>query len=126
MMQTKKMSVAEEEALACVNMIEHPIPQGLGLTKINSERDACFYVNAGGKYILHLKQTNRYIFVKCSGKAIRAADMEILFLIKDGKKDLKDSTCTVSYNYENYNKMHYDSFKYYEDCDAYYLQNVAV
>ena len=125
-MQTKTMSVTEAEALECVNIIEHPVPQELGLTKINSERDACFYINAGGKYILHLKQTTRYIFVKCSGKAIRAADMEILFLIKDGKKDLKDSTCTVSYNYENYNKMHYDSFKYYEDCDAYYLQNVAV
>jgi hypothetical protein len=119
------MSVTEAEALACVTMIEHPVPKGLTLTKFKSERDACFYINAGGEYILHLKQTNRYVFVKCTGKAIRAADMQIMFLIKDGKKDETDSTCTVSYNYENYNKMHYDSFKYYEDCDAYYLRNVA-
>lgn len=125
MVQTKTMSVTEADSLACVNMIENPIPQSLGLTKINSEKDACFYVNAGGKYILHLKQTNRFVFVKCTGKAIRASDMQILFLIKDGKKDETDSTCTVSYNYENYNKMYYDSFKYYEDCDAYYLQTAA-
>ena len=125
MILSKTMSVTEAEALACVTMIEHPVPKGLTLTKFKSERDACFYINAGGEYILHLKQTNRYVFVKCTGKAIRAADMQIMFLIKDGKKDETDSTCTVSYNYENYNKMHYDSFKYYEDCDAYYLRNVA-
>jgi len=103
-------------------MIEHPASQGLLLTKIKSERDACFYVKVEGKYILHLKESNRYVFVKCTGKGIRAADMQIMFLIKDGKKDLKDATCTVSYNYENYNKMYYDSFAFHEDCDTYYLQ----
>ena len=122
------MSVAneEEEALMYVNMIEHPVPRGLVLTKIKSERDACFYVKPEGKYVLHLKHTNRYVFVKCTGKGLRASDMQILFVIKDGKKCEKDSTCTISYNYENYNKMYYDSFKYHEDCDAYRLNNNSI
>ena len=119
------MSVTEAEALVCVNTIVNPGPPGTILTKFNNENEADFYVKAGRQYILHLKQTNRYVFVKCTGKGLRSADMQIMFLIKDGKKDLKDATCTVSYNYENYNKMYYDSFKYHEDCDAYYLQNVA-
>jgi hypothetical protein len=115
------MSVTDAQATACVNFIEHPIPPGLVLTKIKSERDACFYVGAGRQYILHLKQSNRYIFVKCTGAGLRAADMKIMFAMKEGKKDETDATCTVSYNYENYNKMYYDSFKIHEDCDAYYL-----
>jgi hypothetical protein len=119
------MSVTETEALACVNMIEHPIPPGIALTKFNNENEADFYVKVGRQYILHLKETNRYVFVKCTGKGLRAADMQILFVIKDEKKEMKDATCTVSYSYENYNKMYYDSFAHHEDCDAYYLQNVA-
>jgi hypothetical protein len=124
----KKMSLTNEEAeaLICVNMILNPVPQGIMLTKIESEREADFYVKVKGKYILHMKQTSRYVFVKCTGKGLRAADMQIMFIIKDGKIDEKDSTCTVSYNYENYNKMYYDSFTFHEDCDAYRLINNSI
>jgi hypothetical protein len=115
--------ITRDEANACINLIEHPVPRGLSLTKINSKKNADFYVNTGGKYILHLKQTNRYVFVECTGKGVLAADMKILFLVKDGKRDETDATYTVSYNYENYNKIYYDSFKVREDCDTYYLQN---
>jgi hypothetical protein len=118
------MSITEAEALACVNIILNPGPPEIVLTKFNNENEADFYVKTGRQYILHLKETNRYVFVKCTGKGIRAADMNIMFLIKDGKIDKKDATCTISYNYENFNKIYYDSFTFHEDCDAYYLKNV--
>jgi hypothetical protein len=118
------MNVDEEQAFQCINIIETGEQPHLSLIKINSESDADFYVTSERLYIIHLKETNRYVFVKCGFKAILAADMQILFEIKDKKRDTEFSDYIISYKYKNYNKLAYDSFNHLESCDVYYIENL--
>ncbi|NDA89355.1 MAG: hypothetical protein EBY20_00340 [Alphaproteobacteria bacterium] len=114
------------------NMMTEEIQQpkitiaGKGLVKINTDRNVDGRLKRGGKYIMHLPETDEIIDLVCRGIAIRAADMTILKHTKNGKPVTSDLNCTFGYQFENYNTVCFSSWNYREKCELYAIEDIYV
>jgi hypothetical protein len=89
------------------------------LVKINKSNNVENFIFKDNIYVFHLINDNTYVYTECRGKAIRGADMRIIKKIKDNIVDNTENDYIFSYNYENYDKIHFNSFNYMEDCNIY-------
>ena len=112
------------------NMMTEEIQQpkitiaGKGLVKINTDRNVDGRLKRGGKYVMHLPETDEIIDLVCRGIAIRAADMTILKHTKNGKPVTSDLDCTFGYQFENYNSVCFNSFARREKCELYAVEDI--
>lgn len=89
------------------------------LVKINKSNNVENVIFKDNIYIFHLINDNTYVYTECRGKGIKDADMRIIKKIKDNIIDNTENDYIFSYNYENYDKIHFNSFNYMEICDIY-------
>jgi hypothetical protein len=91
--------------------------------QINLTKNVDLFLRETHTYIMYLPRLNTYLHVMCTGKAIRASDMKILAEEKDGviTKYDEENMCTISYNYENFDKIYYESFTIHDPCVLYGL-----
>ena len=87
--------------------------------KCNKSPNVEMFIRAGIKYVFELTGTNEILNVICTGKGIRAADMRILSHYINEIKNPDEEQYTFSFPYENYDKIHFSSFKYFEPCNIY-------
>jgi hypothetical protein len=97
-----------------------------GLVKINTDRNVDGRLKRGGKYIMHLPETDEIVDLVCREIAIRAADMTILKHTKAGKPVTSDLNCTFGYQFENYDTVCFSSFSYREKCELYAVEDIYV
>ena len=87
--------------------------------KINKSNNVENFMFKDNIYIFHLINDNNYVFTQCREKGIRGADMRIIKSIKNNIIDNSENDYVFSYNYQNYDKIHFNSFNYMEECDVY-------
>ena len=87
--------------------------------KCNLSENVYMYIRIGVKYVIELPDTNEIINVICTGKGFRASDMKILSHVINGAFNPDEEQYTFSYNYESYNKIYFESFKYKQHCNVY-------
>jgi hypothetical protein len=85
--------------------------------KINKSNNVENFIFKDNIYIFHLINDNTYVFTQCRVKAIRGADMRIIKKIKNNIVDNSENDYVFSYNYQNYDKIHFNSFNYMEEFD---------
>lgn len=90
-----------------------------GLIKINKDQNVDKFLKTGTEYYMYLPKSDRLIHVKCLGIGFRAADLQILSTIKNGKQIRTDEGAVFGYQYENFDAVHFDSFKFRETCELY-------
>jgi len=114
------------------NMIAEEIQQpkitfmGKGLVKINTDDSVYNRLKRGGKYLMHLPETDEIVHLVCRGVAVSAADLTILKHTKAGKPVTSDLNCTFGYQFENYNTVCFSSFSYREKCEIYAIEDIYV
>jgi hypothetical protein len=89
------------------------------MVRCNKSANVYKFIKTGKNYVIEFPNTNTILNVTCTFAAIRAADMKIITAYVDGKRDCDSEDCTVSYQYENFDQMHYTSFAYREKCIVY-------
>lgn len=83
------------------------------------------FIQNNKKYIFHLPETNTLLNVICKNKAIRAADIQIINMMQNGEKITNFDNHYFSYNYENFDKIYFTSYAYYEKCNIYCIDNIS-
>ena len=96
---------------------------GTNLIQCNKCPDVYKHIKTGKKYVIELPATNTILNVTCTFAAIRAADMKINSCTVNGIEDNDSHDCTFSYEYENFDSVHYSSFSYREVCIVYMSVN---
>ena len=117
------IQIVEIEPIVVSNAEEFSISDNFfelkDLVKINKSNNVENFIFKDNIYIFHLINDNTYVFTQCRGKAIRCSDMRIIKKIKNNIVDNSENDYVFSYNYQNYDKIHFNSFNYMEDCDIY-------
>jgi hypothetical protein len=85
---------------------------------INKELSSRFIL-PGQNYIFELPESKTIIYARCGFKAVRAADMKILYCIEDGKKNDNYNDHWFAFEYENYDSIYFTSYKKAEYCKIY-------
>jgi len=98
---------------------------GKNMIQCNKSNNVYQFIKTGKRYVIELPDTKTILNVECTYAAIRAADMKIKSVFIDGKKDDDDEEYTISYQYENFDSIHYSSFAYREKCIVYISINDA-
>ena len=94
----------------------------INLIQINKTRHVQQYFSKNKLFFFVLPNLNKTLYVKCDFAAIRAADMEIIYAIKDdGIIDESQKGSFFPYKYENFNSIYYTSFSKKEECLIYEL-----
>jgi len=96
---------------------------GTNLIQCNKCPDVYKHIKTGKNYVIELPATNTILNVTCTFAAIRAADMKINSCTVNGIEDHDSEDCTFSYEYENFDSVHYTSFSYREVCIVYMSVN---
>lgn len=99
---------------------------GANLVRCNNGPNVYKYINTGTNYVIELPATNTILNVTCTFAAIRAADMKINSCTVNGVEDHDSDDCTFSYQYDNFDSVHYTSFSYRETCIVYVSVNDMV
>jgi hypothetical protein len=92
---------------------------GRNIVQCNKSKDVIKFIKTGKKYVIELPDSKRILNVICSYAAMRAADMTIKSEYIDGKKNPDEEEYTISYQYEHFDSINYDSFAYREKCIVY-------
>ena len=78
----------------------------INLIQINKTRHVQQYFSKNKLFFFVLPNLNKTLYVKCDFAAIRAADMEIIYAIKDdGIIDESQKGSFFPYKYENFNSI---------------------
>lgn len=98
-----------------------PITVGEGsiMVQCNHGRDVYRFIHTGNKYVIEMPNIHTVLNVTCTFAACRAADMHIDVAMVNGQRDHNSETCTISYNYDNYNSIYYTSFARPDECVIY-------
>jgi hypothetical protein len=96
-----------------------PAIAGINMIQCNKSSDVYKFIRTGGKYVIEIPDIKTILNVECTYAAIRAADMRIISEYINGKKCSDNSNCTISYQYEQFDTIHYSSFDYREKCKLY-------
>jgi hypothetical protein len=89
------------------------------MVKCNYGKDVYKHIRTNGKYVIEMPNINTVLNVKCTFAACRAADMYIETAFVNGQRDLSAETCTISYNYDNFDSIYYTSFRSPDACNVY-------
>ena len=89
------------------------------MVKCNYGPDVYRHIETGKRYIIEMPHIHTVLHVTCSFAACRAADMCIDKSYVNGQRDHSSETCTISYNYDNYDRIYYTSFNYADSCNVY-------
>ena len=100
------------------------VNKGKALVKINTDRNVNFRLKTGELYYMHLPELNTLVHVKCSGVAIRAADLKIISVIENGKRVTDSDDCTFGYQFENYDTVCFSTFARRDKCEIYHEEDV--
>lgn len=92
---------------------------GKNMVQCNKNSDVFKFIKTGGKYVIELPDTKTILNVECTFAAIRAADMEIISAFVNGVQNYNYDNCTISYQYDKFDSIHYNSFAYREKCIVY-------
>jgi hypothetical protein len=77
------------------------------------------FIHTGKKYVIEMPNIHTVLNVTCTFAAIRAADMRIDIAMVNGQRDQNSETCTISYNYDNFDSIYYTSFARPDQCIIY-------
>jgi len=91
--------------------------------RCNNDSNVSRFIQTGKKYTFVLPDSNQIINVVCGFKALNAADMKIKSHFINGVKNEDEEEYRFSYNYSSYDKLHFSSFAYKEDCIVYLSLN---
>jgi hypothetical protein len=100
-------------------MVYVPETAGTNMVRCNKAGNVHNFIKTGKKYVIELPDTKTILNVQCTYAAIRAADMRIITAFINGKRDHDSEDCTISYQYEHFDSIHYTSFAYREKCNVY-------
>jgi hypothetical protein len=104
-------------------LVHVPIVAGTNMVQCNKSRDVENFIKTGKRYVIELPDTKTILNVQCTYAAIRAADMQIITAFINGKRDQDSEDSSISYQYENFDSIHYTSFGYREKCIVYISVN---
>jgi hypothetical protein len=96
-----------------------PAVAGINMVQCNKSSDVYKFIKTGTKYVIELPDSKTILNVECTYAAIRAADMQIRSVFINAKRDRDSDGCTISYQYENFDSIHYTSLSYREKCIVY-------
>lgn len=120
---TDHMPVAEAQPVFaqahCVGDLPTSIGNNTVMVRCNHNKNVYKYIVTGKKYIIEMPKIKTVLNVTCTFAACRAADMLIDTAVVDGCRDHSSETCTISYNYDNFDRIYYTSFSYADDCIIY-------
>ena len=77
------------------------------------------FMKVGTKYIIELPETKTTLNVVCTFIAFRACSMKIISIMQNGKPVLAFTDCTINYEYDHFDSIHFNSFAYREHCIIY-------
>lgn len=89
------------------------------MVKCNYGPNVYKHIETGNRYVIEMPHINTILHVTCSFAACRAADMCIDKSFVNGQRDHSSETCTISYNYDNFDSIYYTSFNYADACNVY-------
>ena len=89
------------------------------MVKCNYGPNVYKHIETGNRYVIEMPHINTVLHVTCSFAACRAADMCIDKAYVNGQRDHSSETCTISYNYDNFDSIYYTSFNYADACNVY-------
>jgi len=92
---------------------------GSNYVKCNHNKNVEHHIYMGKKYLFEFPESNRFVNVVCTFKAIRGCDMKIISTFVDGIKVDDDEEYTFGYFYDDFDKIHFTSFSYKEPCVLY-------
>jgi hypothetical protein len=96
-----------------------PTVGGINMVKCNKSREVYKYIKVGRYYVIELPDTKTILNVVCKFSALNSADMTIQSAYVNAKRDSEFDDYTVSYQYDEYDSIHYTSFNYREKCNLY-------
>ena len=113
--------MSEHRGIINPNFIELSVlyMDGINMIHCNKSSDVYKFINTGKKYVIELPDTKTILNVECTGTGICAADMKIKSLFINSKKSYDKEEYTFSYQYNNFDSIHYTSFDYREKCIVY-------
>jgi hypothetical protein len=109
-----EVQIATAHMVAPLNIHEDSV-----MVRCNYGKDVYKHIQTGKKYVIELPNINTVLNVKCTFAAIRAADMYIESAVVNGQRDPSSETCTISYNYDNFDSIYFTSFRSPDDCNIY-------
>jgi hypothetical protein len=89
------------------------------MRRCNHGKDVYRFIHTGNKYVIEMPDINTILNVTCTFAACRAADMCIDVATVNGERDHGSETCTISYNYDNFDSIYYTSFAKPDACVIY-------
>ena len=97
-----------------------------GLVKVNTDKNVDTRLKQGREYYMYLPETDEFIHIQCQYVAIRAADFKILKMSKKGKRVYDSDDCVFGYQFEQFDSVHFASFKYREKCELYVMEDIYI
>jgi hypothetical protein len=89
------------------------------MSRCNHGKNVYKFIHTGNKYLIEMPEINTILNVTCTFAACRAADMHIDTATVNGQRDHGSETCTISYNYDNFDSIYYTSFAKPDACIIY-------
>ena len=89
------------------------------MSRCNHGKDVYKFIHTGNKYVIEMPEINTILNVTCTFAARRAADMYIDTVTVNGERDSGSETCTISYDYDNFDSIYYTSFAKPDACIVY-------
>lgn len=89
------------------------------MKRCNHGKNVYRFIHTGNKYVIEMPDINTILNVTCTFAACRAADMRIDVATVNGERDHGSETCTISYNYDNFDSIYYTSFAKPDACVIY-------
>lgn len=109
-----QIAVVTAHAVAPIAIGENSV-----MVKCNYGPNVYKHIETGNRYVIEMPHINTVLHVTCSFAACRAADMCIDKAYVNGQRDHSSETCTISYNYDNFDSIYYTSFNYADACNVY-------
>jgi hypothetical protein len=119
--KNKQPTMTDQQEIINPNFSEVLVPEvsGKNMVQCNKSSNVYKFIKTGKRYMIELPDTNTILNVECTFAAIRAADMRIKSVFVNGKKDPDEEEYTFSYQYDQFDSIHYTSFAYREKCIVY-------
>jgi hypothetical protein len=114
------MSVEKQEIInPNFTPVSNKIIKGINMIQCNKSSDVYKFIRKGKKYVIELPESKTILNVECTYSAIKEADMKINSVYINDNCDSEFDEYIFSYQYENFDSIHYTSFSYREKCIVY-------
>ena len=89
------------------------------LLKCNIDKNVHIHLTVEKNYLLLLPKKEIIMHVKCASKGLLSADIKIISMTKNGEIVNTYNNHYIAYEYHDYDKIHFDSFRYKDSCLIY-------